>query len=422
MLGAVRLAIWRYWRRLLRPFVKLWFGVRAGIAAGIAAASRDPDIDLEVAARAAGARKKPLRVFMDGAFDLMHFGHMNAFRQGKALGDYLLVGVNDDASIAECKGLPPVLNDSERQAAVSGCRFVDEIIPGSPYVMSEEYIQYLIDTHDVDIFVHGDDPCIVDGRDVYEAAKKAGRYMSIPRTEGISTTDIVGRMLLMTSDHHDQPASQLADSPAKSVSEIDKDFFPELCAGAQSKFLVTSQLMQLFRADLRKCESCAKRIVYVDGAWDMFHAGHIDFLARARELGDFLIVGVHSDQVVNQHRGGNHPILTMHERLLGLLGCKYVDDVLLNAPWIVTQDMISTLNIAVVARGVVRDCEEAVEQSQPHAVPESMGILVELQSGSDLTLEKIMERLKSRRDAMSERYKDKQKREADFWKQKHRLQ
>ena len=50
--------------------------------------------------------------------------------------------------------------------------------------------------------VHGDDPCIVDGKDVYESAQKSGKYLTIPRTEGISTTDIVGRMLLMTKSHH----------------------------------------------------------------------------------------------------------------------------------------------------------------------------------------------------------------------------
>lgn len=48
---------------------------------------------------------------MDGAFDMMHYGHMNAFRQAKALGTYLVVGVNDDESITACKGAPPVLNN-----------------------------------------------------------------------------------------------------------------------------------------------------------------------------------------------------------------------------------------------------------------------------------------------------------------------
>ena len=68
--------------------------------------------------------------------------------------------------------------------------------------MTAEYLDYVIKNYNIDYVVHGDDPCIVDGKDVYESAKSRGKYQSIPRTEGVSTTDIVGRMLLMTKDHH----------------------------------------------------------------------------------------------------------------------------------------------------------------------------------------------------------------------------
>ena len=56
---------------------------------------------------------KEIRIFMDGAFDMMHYGHMNAFRKARALGTYLIAGVNSDDSITECKG-PPICNDEER--------------------------------------------------------------------------------------------------------------------------------------------------------------------------------------------------------------------------------------------------------------------------------------------------------------------
>ena len=52
--------------------------------------------------------------------------------------------------------------------------------------------------------VHGDDPCFVNGRDVYEDVKARGMFRSIPVTEGVSTTDIVGRMLLLHKEHHIQ--------------------------------------------------------------------------------------------------------------------------------------------------------------------------------------------------------------------------
>jgi ethanolamine-phosphate cytidylyltransferase len=51
---------------------------------------------------------KDIVIFMDGAFDMMHYGHMNAFRQGRSLGTKLIVGVNDDESITACKGISTV--------------------------------------------------------------------------------------------------------------------------------------------------------------------------------------------------------------------------------------------------------------------------------------------------------------------------
>lgn len=124
-----------------------------------------------------------IRIFMDGAFDMMHYGHMNAFRLARSLGTHLVVGVNSDKSITECKGAP-LMNDDERLTMVKGCKFVDDVVPDCPYVMSEEYLEHVIKKYKIDYVIHGDDPCIVNGKDVYESAKKAGKFQSIPRTEG----------------------------------------------------------------------------------------------------------------------------------------------------------------------------------------------------------------------------------------------
>ena len=110
-----------------------------------------------------GERRKEIRIFMEGAFDLMHFGHMNAFRLGRSLGTHLVVGVNSDESITECKAAPLMTID-ERLAMVRSCKFVDEVVPNTPYIMNKEYIEHIFQTYDVDYIIHGDDPCIVDGR------------------------------------------------------------------------------------------------------------------------------------------------------------------------------------------------------------------------------------------------------------------
>lgn len=62
--------------------------------------------------------------------------------------------------------------------------------------------------------------------------------------------------------------------------------------------------------------------VYVAGAFDLFHVGHLDFLQKAKELGDYLIVGLHTDPVVNSYKSSNYPIMNLHERVLSVLACK----------------------------------------------------------------------------------------------------
>ncbi len=62
------------------------------------------------------------------------------------------------------------------------------------------------------------------------------------------------------------------------------------------------------------------------GAFDLFHVGHIAHLAAAKALGSYLIVGVHDDRVVNRLQGENLPILNLHERVLSVLACRYVDE------------------------------------------------------------------------------------------------
>lgn len=69
-------------------------------------------------------KKKPVRVYMDGCFDMMHYGHCNALRQARALGDQLVVGVVSDAEITANKG-PPVTPLHERSDLnVFDCRLI----------------------------------------------------------------------------------------------------------------------------------------------------------------------------------------------------------------------------------------------------------------------------------------------------------
>lgn len=83
-----------------------------------------------------------------------------------------------------------------RLTLVSGLKWVDEVIANAPYAITEEFMNTLFNKYNIDYIIHGDDPCLLpDGTDAYGPAKKAGRYKQIKRTEGVSSTDIVGIIL-----------------------------------------------------------------------------------------------------------------------------------------------------------------------------------------------------------------------------------
>lgn len=69
-----------------------------------------------------------------------------------------------------------------------------------------------------------------------------------------------------------------------------------------------------------------KIIVYAAGTWDMLHVGHLNILRGAKALGDILIVGVSTDEVVLEYKG-HHPLLSYEDRAAVVAACRYVDAV-----------------------------------------------------------------------------------------------
>mmetsp|Transcript_38716 Transcript_38716/g.76225 ORF Transcript_38716/g.76225 Transcript_38716/m.76225 type:complete len:511 (+) Transcript_38716:24-1556(+) len=367
--------------------------------------------------RAETHNAKPVRIWMDGAFDMMHYGHMNAFRQGKNLGTYLIVGINSDKSIRKCKGSSPVMTDQERCTMVEGCKFVDQVVPECPYVMDREYLETVVfGKYNVDYVVHGDDPCLdVDGNDVYDSAKRMGKYRSIARTEGVSTTDIVGRMLLLTKSHH---RNYTGETPER-VSKASQASWGTLM-NRKSQFLTTNRMLRLFSAGYKEASPGAK-IIYVDGAFDMFHAGHVKFLAQCKQMGDYLIVGVHNDQIVNKTRGSNMPILNLHERVLSVLGCKHVDDVLIDCPWVINEQMLKSLNIHLVVAGSHSDNVEDAETDAHYQVPKQLGKFKCVQSPSTLDVTTIARRIKKQEAEYEKKIAKKKKAEAEYYQERFNL-
>ncbi|KAL0884483.1 hypothetical protein Bca101_008464 [Brassica carinata] len=99
----------------------------------------------------------PIRVYADGIYDLFHFGHARSLEQAKK-------------------------------------SWVDEVIPDAPWVINQEFL----DKHRIAYVAHDALPyadASGAGKDVYEFVKKVGRFKETKRTEGISTSDIIMRIV-----------------------------------------------------------------------------------------------------------------------------------------------------------------------------------------------------------------------------------
>ena len=82
---------------------------------------------------------------------------------------------------------------------------------------------------------------------------------------------------------------------------------------------------------------------------DLFHYGHVEFLRKAHALGDYLLVGICSDEAVQTNK--RIPILKMEERVASVAGCRYVDEVVGDAPWVMDRAWIEKHKIDLVVHG-----------------------------------------------------------------------
>ncbi|KAJ8770543.1 hypothetical protein K2173_018034 [Erythroxylum novogranatense] len=138
---------------------------------------------------------RPIRVYADGIYDLFHFGHAGSLEQAKKLfpNTYLLVGCCNDETTHKYKG-KTVMNEAERYESLRHCKWVDEVIPDAPWVVTQEFL----DKHNIEYVAHDALPyadASGAGKDVYEFVKKVGRFKETKRTDGISTSDIIMRIV-----------------------------------------------------------------------------------------------------------------------------------------------------------------------------------------------------------------------------------
>ncbi|NBQ47717.1 MAG: D-glycero-beta-D-manno-heptose 1-phosphate adenylyltransferase [Sphingobacteriia bacterium] len=130
-------------------------------------------------------------VFTNGCFDLLHPGHVDYLAQARDLGDYLVLGLNTDASVRLLDKAPgrPYNSEKTRAQVLAGLACVDAII-----FFDEETPYQLIQFLEPDVLVKGNDYRVdqIAGFDLVQ--KRGGKVVTIPLLEGYSTTALVTKI------------------------------------------------------------------------------------------------------------------------------------------------------------------------------------------------------------------------------------
>lgn len=335
---------------------------------------------------------EPVIVYVDGVFDIIHSGHFNAIRQAKKLCDILYVGVNSDKDVHLAKG-PTLMTCDERSILAGACKWCDKVIPDTPYTPNIDLLNQ-IGAH---YAAHGDDISPNEqGVDCYQEIKDQNRMKIFKRTEGISTTNLIGRLLVCGTTEN---------------KNLQINYKP-----LASKFLSTGWRLREFCNE--KHPSSEEKVVYIDGAWDCLHVGHIKALEIAKSRGDFLYVGIYDDTTAHTYFGYGNPILSLLERTCNLLALKHVDDVVIGSPRIITEDLIKSLGISLVIgdESLYKDVENT--ENDPYMIPKKLGIFESIKSLYPLNNDILVKRLFDNKEAFLAKYEKKSLSEEKYYKSK----
>jgi len=195
-------------------------------------------------------------------------------------------------------------------------------------------------------------------------------------------------------------------------TEEEKGVFSNLCHGSQPK--------------------PGQRVVYVDGGFDLFSPGHIEFLrqvikaeetlgadegwyskeateervGKGEDYGPvYVVAGVHDDEVINHWKGVNYPIMNIYERGLCVLQCKYINAVIFGAPFAPTKAYLTSTPWGTPDAVYHGPTSFMPLTYDPYTAPKAMGVYKEIgkHDFSEVNAGSIVQRIMKSRDMYEER-------------------
>ena len=131
-------------------------------------------------------------VFTNGCFDILHVGHVRYLKAAKALGDVLIVGLNNDASVKKLKGDDrPINNEVDRAEVLLALESVDHVV-----LFGEQTAESLIAEVKPNIYVKGGDYTLDTLPEAKIVQSYGGRVEFIPMVAGRSTTNVINKITM----------------------------------------------------------------------------------------------------------------------------------------------------------------------------------------------------------------------------------
>ena len=127
-------------------------------------------------------------VYTSVVCDLLHIGHINLFKKAKELGDKLIVGVISDEGVSRYKRTP-IIPLEQRIAVISALKYVDIVIEQD----ERSGVENMKKLGNISILIRGDDAEISGEVDYIKSI--GGKFVKIPYTSEISTSDIIGKII-----------------------------------------------------------------------------------------------------------------------------------------------------------------------------------------------------------------------------------
>ncbi|AET37674.1 ethanolamine-phosphate cytidylyltransferase Ecym_1448 [Eremothecium cymbalariae DBVPG len=267
------------------------------------------------------------RVWVDGCFDFTHYGHARAILQARRtiplsdLASCLICGVHNDRDIEFNKHAKPVMSQEERYGHIRANRWIHTVVENAPYVTQPE----VLDSHGCLYVVHGDDISTdSNGYDCYQKMKDVGRFKVVDRTAGVSTTDIIHRILTGTASPEESPLKDIAALKLFATSEDGFSPWAWVFDSTIDNVVVEGG----YQWD-------PSNVVYVQHSFDLLHIGQIDRLRQLKKLSGNkkLLVGI-TNTSDNDAAASNNNVAQLYmsskERVLGVLSCRYVDAIIIN--------------------------------------------------------------------------------------------